>query len=150
MSRRRAMQKDVRNLLLVLIASFGLLFAGTTSALAANPHEVPKDPIECTTNGTTVTCSGSVAGLGNEVVFAVVDADFACETRSGSNQPPGHVQGKSGPIQPRNGRITFSVTTGPASCPRGLNPTIGDFATVTLIDAQGDVLFTKRVRITPA
>jgi hypothetical protein len=142
------MTRTIRSILFVLFASLGLLFATTTTAMAANPHEVPNNPIVCTSNGTTVTCSGSVAGLGNEAVIAVVDADFACQTRPGNNNPPGHIQGKSGPIQPKNGRINFSVTTGPATCPPGLNPVIGDFATVSIFDLEGNLLFQKRVRIT--
>jgi hypothetical protein len=119
-------------------------------ALAARPHEVPNDPITCTLNANqTVTCSGSVAGLGNQPVRAVVDVAFACETRSGSNQPGGHVQGKTGLIQPTNGRITFSdLTTGPATCPRGLNPVVGDTATVSIFSAGGTLLFSKTVDIT--
>jgi len=142
------MTRSIRSIFLVIFASLGLLFAGTSTAFAANPHEVPNNPIVCTSNGTTVTCSGSVAGLGNEAVIAVVDVDFACQTRPASNNPPGHIQGKSGPIQPRNGRINFSVTTGPATCPPGLNPVIGEFATVSIFDLQGNLLFQTTVRIT--
>jgi hypothetical protein len=138
----------LRLALLALLAAVGLVLAGTGAAMAARAHEVVNDPITCVLNANnTVTCSGSVAGLGNQAVVAQVDADFACETRPGNNQPGGHIQGKTEPIQTRNGRITFSVTSGPASCPPGLNPVVGDFATVTIFDLQGNALFTKRVRI---
>jgi hypothetical protein len=141
------MTRNFRAILLVLLASVGLIFSITSTAMAARPQEVRNNPIVCTSDGTTVTCSGSVAGLGNQAVVAVVEADFACETRSGSNQPGGHVQNDSGPIDPRNGRINFSVTTGPADCPPGLNPVIGDFATVSIFDLDGNLLFQKRERI---
>jgi hypothetical protein len=121
-------------------------------ALAASPHEVAKNPIECTLSGannTKVTCTGSVAGLGNvSQVIATVDAKFACETRSGSNQPGGHLQDQTNPINVRNGRVNFSVDSGPARCPRGLNPVVGDTATVSILDLQGNLLFSKEVRIT--
>jgi hypothetical protein len=129
-----------------IIAVLSLIVAAISAvpALAANPHEVTNDPIVCTLNADqTVTCAGSVAGLGNQAVIAQVDADFACETRSGSNQPGGHLQAQSEPIQTRSGRITFSETTGPADCPPGLNPVVGETATVTIFDLAGNVLFTK-------
>jgi hypothetical protein len=97
----------------------------------------------CTLNDNqTVTCSGSVAGLGNQPVVAQVDVDFACATRGNAKQPGGHLQAKTGPITPRNGRITFSVTTGPADCPPGLNPVVGDTATVKILSTGDRVLFT--------
>src|SRR5215207_7049842 len=95
MRREQSMTRSIRGIALVLFASLALLFAGTSTAMAASAHEVRNNPIVCTTNGTTVTCSGSVAGLGNEAVVAVVDADFACSTRPGNNNPPGHIQGDS-------------------------------------------------------
>ena len=130
--------------LLTLLAVFATAFALTAGpAAAASAHEVTNDPIRCvlSSNGTTVTCSGSVAGLGNQVVVARVDVKFACATRGNANEPGGHLQAKSNPIQTRNGRITFSVTTGPAKCPPGLIPVVGKTATVTLLNSAGSVLF---------
>ena len=134
----------MRKLGIIAVLSLMALALAAVPALAVSPHEVTNDPIECVLNDNgTVTCSGSVAGLGNQAVIAQVDADFACETRSGSNRPGGHLQSQSEPIQTRSGRITFSETTGPARCPRGLNPVVGETATVTIFDLAGNVLFTK-------
>jgi hypothetical protein len=44
--------------------------------------------------------------------------------------------------------VTFEVVSGPARCPRGLNPVVGDTATVTIEDLDGNVLFEKEVPIT--
>ena len=132
----------MRKLGIVAVLSLMALALAAVPALAANPHEVTNDPIVCTLNANqTVTCSGSVAGLGNQPVRAQVDVDFACATRGNENQPGGHLQAKSAPITPHNGRITFSLTTGPATCPPGLNPVVGETATVTIFDLAGNILF---------
>jgi hypothetical protein len=135
-----------------IIAVLTLIAAAVVAvpALAANPHESNKNPIECVLNDdNTVTCGGTVSGLGNvNRIVAQVDANFACETRSGSNQPRGHLQGETNPIRVRNGSATFSVDAGPARCPRGLNPVVGPTATVSISDLQGNILFSKQVRIT--
>ena len=143
----------MRRLLLAVLGALGMLVglvavAGT--AQAANPHPVPSNPIVCTLNpDQTVSCAGGIAGLGTGAVTVTVDVAFGCETRSGSNQPGGHVQAVSEPIQPRSGRINFSLTTGPADCPPGLNPVVGDTATITVRSAAtGEVLFTTTVPIT--
>jgi hypothetical protein len=74
-----------------MIAVLSLIVAAVAAvpALAANPHESNRDPIECVLNSNNpVTCGGTVYGLGNvNRIVAQVDANFACETRSGSNQP---------------------------------------------------------------
>jgi hypothetical protein len=121
-----------------------------TSAWGASPHEVNNNPIVCHQAGTAVECSGSIAGLGNaDAVRITVTAGLACETKSGSNQPGGHLQGTSQPIPVRSGRVNFDVTTASASCPPGLRPVVGDTATVTVRDAStGEVLFRTTVPIT--
>jgi|SRR5215208_645911 hypothetical protein len=139
----------MRKIGIIAVLSLMVLALAAVPALAARPHEVTNNPITCTLNdNNTVTCSGSVAGLGNQPVRAVVDVAFACETRSGSNQPGGHIQAKSGLITPTNGRINFRLTTGPATCPPGLNPVVGDTATVSIFSAGGTLLFRKTVDIT--
>jgi hypothetical protein len=121
-----------------------------TSAWAANPHEVKNNPIVCTQVGTAVECSGSIAGLGSaDRVTITVRASLACETKSGANQPGGHLQGTTEPIAVRSGRVNFDVTTASASCPPGLVPVVGDTATIIVRDAAtGEVLFRTTVPIT--
>jgi hypothetical protein len=139
----------MRKIGIIAALSLMALALAAVPALAASPHEVTNDPITCVLNqNQTVTCSGSVAGLGNRAVIARVDVDFACATRGNANQPGGHLQSNSEPIQTRNGRITFSVTTaGSASCPPGLNPVVGRTATVSILTLGGRVLYTTTVTI---
>ena len=137
-------------ILAIFIAVFGLLFAGVGTANAARPHTVPSgDAITCTVNDAdlSVTCTGELAGLGNVKLINVhVETGFACATRGNANQPGGHVQGDSGPIQVNNGRATFTVDTGPASCPPGLNPVVGATSTITVTDLRtGKVIYTVTV-----
>src|SRR5215218_4207146 len=99
----------MRKIGIIAVLALMALALAAVPALAARPHEVTNDPIVCTLNeDQTVTCAGSVAGLGNEPVSAQVDVDFACATRGNENQPGGHLQAKTEPIQTHQGRITFS------------------------------------------
>lgn len=140
---------EVKKFLFAAAAFLALAFLPTTTSWAANPHELKSNPITCVLNSNnTVTCSGSVVGLGNEPVIVQVDVPSGCATRGNQKQPPGHLQGQSQPIQPHNGRIDFSVTTNGPSCPPGLNPVVGDYATVTIINQEGQVVFRERVPIT--
>src|SRR5918995_430361 len=99
-----------------IIAVLSLIVVAVTAsvALAARPHPVQSgDPLTCTLNpaGTTVTCSGELAGLGNvDAIRVTISTTGGCETRSDANQPGGHLQAQS-PIIPvtENGRAKFSV-----------------------------------------
>jgi len=130
-----------------------LVAFAASAALAVNPHEVPSNPIVCTevqtAEGPAVACSGAISGLGTGAVIIQVDVALACETRSGANQPGGHLQATTEPITPEHGRVDFDVTTAEAECPPGLVPVVGQFATVNVFSAEtGELLFTTRVRIT--
>ena len=133
-----------------IIAVLSLIVAALAAvpALAANPHEVGNNPIVCTevntAQGPAVRCSGSIAGLGGaDRVTISIDAKLACETRKGNNQPGGHLQATSKPLTVKSGRVNFEETTDAASCPRGLNPVVGQTATITVKEfPSGDVLAT--------
>ena len=133
-----------------IIAVLSLIVAALAAvpALAVSPHEVPNNPIVCnevqTARGPAVQCGGSIAGLGGaERVTITIDAALACETRSGSNQPGGHLQSTSEPLAVSGGKTTFNQRTNAASCPRGLNPVVGDTATITVREfPSGTVLAT--------
>jgi hypothetical protein len=143
----------MRKVEIIGVLSMLLVAFVASAALAVSPHEVPNNPIVCTEvqtpQGPAVQCTGAIAGLGTGAVIIQVVADLACETRSGSNQPGGHLQGTTKPIEPEHGRVDFDVTTAAAKCPRGLNPVVGESATVNVIDPEtGDILFTTTVPIT--
>src|SRR5215218_10171739 len=139
----------LRKLGIIGVLSMLLLAFSASAALAVNPHEVPSNPIVCTEVDNAVECSGAIAGLGTGAVIIQVDVALACETRSGANQPGGHLQATTEPITPEHGRVDFDVTTAEAECPPGLVPVVGQFATVNVFSAEtGELLFTTRVRIT--
>src|SRR5215204_1757916 len=123
----------MRRIGIFAVLSLMVLAIAAVPALAARPHEVTNNPITCTLNpDQTVTCSGSVAGLGNQPVRAVVDVDFACATRGNETQPGGHLQANPGLFTPQHGRMNRSLTTGPATCPPGLSPLVAEAASVSI------------------
>ena len=143
----------MRKLGIIGILSMLLLAFSASAALAINPHEVPSNPIVCTEvqteAGPAVQCAGELAGLGTGAVIIQVDVALACETRSGSNQPGGHLQATTEPITPEHGHVNFDVTTAAAECPPGLNPVVGETATVSVFRAAtGELLFRTTVPIT--
>src|SRR5829696_1804495 len=102
-----------------IIAVLSLLVTAFAAvpALAQNPHFIGQ--LTGTDLGTTLEVSGKVAGLGNEPVNVVVEAEgiatVECEN-PGGNVAPGQdtavdVSGETGPITPRNGQITFTAET---------------------------------------
>jgi len=143
----------MRRIGIIGVLSMLLVAFAASAALAVNPHEVPSNPIVCTevqtAEGPAVACSGAIAGLGTGAVIIEVDVALACETRSGANQPGGHLQATTEPITPEHGRVDFDVTTAAAECPPGLNPVVGEEATVSVFSAAtGALLFTTTVPIT--
>jgi hypothetical protein len=110
-----------------IIAVLSLIVAALAAvpAIAANPHFVGTP--ECTDNGRTITCTGSVAGLGGQDVKVVVRAEGTAEVvciSPGGNRAPGQdtsvvASGSTIIEDPKNGRINFRVTT---SAPQDPNP----------------------------
>jgi hypothetical protein len=109
----------------------GLVF-GATPASAQSGHFVTGggNAAECTDEGTTVECSGKVAGLGGTTFEITVEASGIASvecTNPGGNVAPGQdtavdVAGSSGPQPtPRNGQFVFTVST--------VAPTVPNFPT---------------------
>ena len=122
------------------------LVALTSIGLAQKPGaHVLEDPV-CTINDGTITCTGgSAAGLGNQAVIVSASAPAGCSTRPDSNNPPGHAQFTSAPIQPRGGRINFPTFTLSADCPPGLNSFIGSVVTYEIRTGAGALVLTFQV-----
>ena len=92
-------------------------------ALAANPHFLRGPTF--TDNGTTVTTTGTIAGLGNQNVTVQVLAsgtgEVTCQNPTG-RRAPGQDQeintsGSQTGLQVKNGKVTFSVTSAPVAQP---------------------------------
>ena len=128
-----------------------LLLLGLVAAMAiaANAHFVGTPTCTERNAGTanaTVTCSGKIAGLGSTSVKVTVTANgtLVCENR-GSNEPPGQIKsaGSSTFPPPRNGQITFRVTTNPVGdvCPdRMIEHVSFTSATITVEQPIGTVV----------
>jgi hypothetical protein len=100
----------------------GLFVAVTAAAVfAANPHFKGGQPT-CTADGLTITCTGQLAGLGNEDVQITTSGsatfETTCRNRGGSEAPgqnPAVAQFADSTIIPAdevdNGTLSFTVTT---------------------------------------
>jgi hypothetical protein len=135
--------------LAVFVLGISLAISGL--AFAANPHfiEEPVCTVVRTVSGPAIQCvGGKIAGLGKEPVDAFLDAALACETRSGANQPGGHLQSDQVEITPRNGQITLpTLTTNPAACPPGLNPVVGDTVDLVILNQEGQEIFRETLPV---
>ena len=111
----------------VLVAALATLLLGT-AAHAASPHFV-KGPT-LTDNGTTLTASGSIAGLGNEDVTITLDATGTATiicTNPAGNVAPGQtrtvdVSGEQTITDVKNGRANFNVATLEPTAPQDACP----------------------------
>jgi hypothetical protein len=130
-----------RYLALAVVAAAMLAFPGVASAQSGHFVGTPT----CTDQGTTVQCSGKVAGLGGTTfeirVSATGTASVTCTNPAG-NVAPGQSftttsTGSGGPQPtPRNGSARFTVTSTTPTTPAGSCPNPKWTATVT------DVQFT--------
>lgn len=148
-------------------AAFGfLLILAVAPARADSPHFKHGGIPTCRDTGTQLVCTGSLAGLGNQDVDIVLEADgvatFACRNKGG-NEAPGqnkvhlsvgsttHFEGN----EIKNGNLTFTAiapetpptaTAQEAGCPNGNWTTrllTLEFSNVVLTISQGDdLLFT--------
>lgn len=151
-----------RYLLLSAVAVAALAFPGAASAQSGHFVGTPT----CTDEGTTVECSGKVAGLGGTTFSITIEAPGTATvecTNPGGNVAPGQtfdttVAGTSGPLQtPRNGQFRFTVESDTPSAPPGSCPNpqwtaeVGDVefgdATITLRE-NGAVSDTITVPVT--
>jgi len=119
----------MKRMLIVAITGLVLALGFPSAALAQSGHFVQTQT--CTDVGTTVECTGKVAGLGGTTFEITVEATgtgiVEC-TNPGGNVAPGQtfeteVAGSTGPQPtPRNGQFRFNLETvepvaPPGSCP---------------------------------
>jgi hypothetical protein len=138
-----------RYLAVAVVCVAALAFPSLASAQSGHFVGTPT----CTDEGTTVECSGKVAGLGGTTFTLLVSAPGTASvecTNPAGNVAPGQsfsttAAGQSGPFAtPRNGQARFTVETDtpaapPGSCPNPkwtanvVDVEFGD-ATVTLVE----------------
>jgi hypothetical protein len=164
----------MRRLVTILVLALGLVLVGAQASLAANPHFKHGGEPTCTITSTSpssasVTCTASLAGLGNAdvVVHTSVSGTALYECQNGGgNTAPGQNKVKVGPAtsetsipkdQIKNGNLTFTtnpavLTAAPtvpadvAGCPNGnwtgVNPvlTVTDIS-LTIEQPPGTTIF---------
>jgi hypothetical protein len=125
-----------RYLVLGVVAAAALAFPSFASAQSGHFVGTPT----CTDEGTTVECSGKVAGLGGTTFTITVSAPGTASvtcTNPAGNVAPGQsfsttVAGTSGPFAtPRNGQARFTVESDTPTAPPGSCPNPKWTATVT-------------------
>jgi hypothetical protein len=132
-----------QKLAIFMLASF-LVTLVSAPALAANPHFV-QGPTFSVVDG-AVQASGKIAGLGNQPVTIVLDADVVVTcTNRGGNVPPGQTETVSGQItdvRPEHGNVVFTVTTGEVSdpCPGPMEPTVTVRSATLTVFQRGEVV----------
>jgi hypothetical protein len=113
----------MRKIGIIAVLSMLVMALAAVPALAANPHFL-RGPM-FTDNGTTVTTTGTIAGLGNQDVTVEVLAsgtgEVTCQNPTG-RRAPGQDQeintsGSQTGLEVKNGKVTFSVTTLPPAQP---------------------------------
>lgn len=149
-------------IILLVVAASGAL---ASAAFAA--HFTRNGAPACTDTGTVLTCTGELAGLGNQDLVIEVTSDaeatFLCGAPGNGNTAPGanKVPFEAGGSQTisggaiKNGRAKFSVsapteppdpTATEIGCPNAKWRVIGvqdiDFADVVLTISQDELLFT--------
>jgi hypothetical protein len=130
--------------------------------LMASPHFVVGPTF--TDNGTTLTSTGSVAGLGNEDVTVLLSAtgtatiigvNPAGKVAPGQNREV-NVSGSQTITDVKNGRVNFSVTTIAPTAPADALPnpkwtpivTDVDFSSATLtVEQGGEVVLTETTEL---
>jgi hypothetical protein len=129
------------------ITVFGIVALTAAPALSGNPHYLTGPT--CVDNGdSTVTCSGDIAGLGNENIDVVVTASGTTTCENRGNKPPTGQEpsgldttstGEATNVRVKNGRASFSVTTVPENpCPdQMIALTTFDSATLTVFQPSG-------------
>ena len=130
--------------------------------LMSSPHYVVGPTF--TDNGTTLTATGSVAGLGNEDVTVTLDATGTAKiigVNPAGKVAPGqskvvNVSGATTITDVKNGRVDFSVTTIEAEAPTDALPnpkwtaviTDVDFSSATLsVEQGGEVVLSDTVAL---
>jgi hypothetical protein len=121
---------------LITLVAVGM---SATVATAQNPHFVGDQQCLRTFERNTcqVCCSGKIAGVGETPFSVAVDIEGGCITLSGSNEPPGHLQTTTGPIEPSGGNIVYQNVCVTLKCPGELDLFLDTTASISLLEVEG-------------
>jgi hypothetical protein len=125
----------------IAIVALAVALGLPSAAFAQSGHFVQTQT--CRDSGTTVTCSGKVAGLGGTTFEITVEADGIASvecTNPGGNVAPGQdfefsAEGSSDELEtPRNGQYRYTVETNETVAPADSCP--NDSWTAEVIDVE--------------
>lgn len=122
---------------IISLTSFGIVAMTVPEAMASSPHFVGDQ--SCVESNNRLTCSGKVAGLGNDPVFVQLVVDAGCTNRGG-NDPPGQFRSEPEQITPRGGQIRYSETIR-VRCPDSMDAFFESPATLEIRDQNGNLIF---------
>jgi hypothetical protein len=126
------MKRIITLMALVGAAAVAVLLPGTASSLDPIELKVVGHNLEChVNNNDTVTCTGTISGLGSQTADITVDVGFSCENEGG-NFPGGQVSATQEDVTPDQGNVTVNVTTSSAKCPDKMTEHFGPNATITV------------------
>jgi hypothetical protein len=133
--------------LIIPTLAIGMFLAVVASPVQAGKvHFVGTPTCTLVNGGSQVQCSGKIAGLGSAPTTVQIVVQGGCVNRPGQT-PPGQVRGSTGPIQPRGGQITYTVTTDPVSCPDQMTVAFGGTAILQVFQG-GTKVFEAAIPIT--
>jgi hypothetical protein len=130
----------------IILALGAMVTLAVPAAFAAAHYQAGP---ACVDNGDgTVTCTGDIAGLGNQNIDVTVTASGTTTCRNRGNKPPTGQEpsgldttssGTETNVRVKNGRATFEVTTDAENpCPdRMVAITTFDTVTVTVLQPSG-------------
>jgi len=109
-----------------------------TSQAAAKPGAHWRGTATCSQSGDTLTCSGSVCGLGNKATDVTLEVTAECINK-GQHSPPGLVSATEEDVAPENGCLDFSVSA-TSDCPSpNMTTEFTSPATISLMQGNTEV-----------
>src|SRR5919108_1869401 len=131
---------------LVMLTTLLAALAVPSAALSLEDLKITDQGTTCraVNNGTAVNCIGKYTGIGASysTVSIEIKADYTCTNKAG-NTVVGQSASSSGPIEVRNGQVTFNETTSSVSdkCTKADDHTATfTTATISIVDANGNVI----------
>jgi hypothetical protein len=125
-----------------IIAVLSLIVAALAAVPALAAVSLNHDPTCSLVDAGTITCSGGqVSGLGNSTTQIFYTGQFACETQSGSNRPPGQSRSPIARITPDHGNVKLPTLSLTDQCHGTQTPIAPDEVTLHVVQGGVDNTF---------